>query len=201
MQIGKIKYADSIFVKEKLRDVINWLNEPEIKELVDNNEFSALYTRCLVVPLEILTSVFIASDIEFLSYLKIIPIRSFLGLPLKSIKIPNNIKTIEEKSFLGCSFEEIVIPEGVEAILTEAFSFERSLQKATLPQSLKLLGMRIFYQCENLKVITYNGTLRDLKDLMDLSSTTSSPTIREVENFFGASSLIRVECSDAIIEP
>lgn len=56
--------------------------------------------------------------------------------------------------------EIITIPEGVEKIDAYAFSYYRGIFKTiVLPSTLKTIGQQAFYPCENLKAVSFKGTL------------------------------------------
>ena len=57
---------------------------------------------------------------------------------------------------------EVVIPEGIQSIGYNAFSERLSLEKVTLPKSLKWIGDSAFFGCKNLKEVKMQEGLEEI---------------------------------------
>ena len=69
--------------------------------------------------------------------------------------------------FENLSLQSLVIEEGVENIQTEAFSYANSLERVSLPLSLRLLGRDSFYPAGKLKTVIYPGTKEQWEAVKD----------------------------------
>lgn len=79
--------------------------------------------------------------------------------------IPDSVKTIQNgafESWYGAS--ELTIPEGVTYIEYDAFK-NSSIEKITLPSSLRAIGTEAFYGCNTLAEISFNGTVSQWKSV------------------------------------
>ena len=169
-------------------DIKDFLNEPEIKELIAKNDLAAVYKRYApnisTPPYNYLSEYLIDLGINPINYFKkSIPEAAFahctnltsINIPdhitaighqafmnctsLKSIDIPSSVTKIGEWAFYRCdSLTDIVIPDGVKAI--RAFAFERcfSLTSVTIPDSVHMIDMCAFQRCEKMTDIHYSGT-------------------------------------------
>ena len=87
---------------------------------------------------------------------------------LTSLTIPGTLRVVPVRAFFeNLNLKSLVIEEGVEDIQTEAFSFANSLERASLPLSLRHLGMNSFYPAGKLKDVTYPGTLHQWAGVND----------------------------------
>ena len=87
---------------------------------------------------------------------------------LTSLTIPGTLRVVPVRAFFqNLNLKSLVLEEGVEDIQTEAFSFANSLERASLPLSLRHLGMYSFYPAGKLKDVTYPGTLHQWAGVND----------------------------------
>lgn len=66
-----------------------------------------------------------------------------------------------DPAFSDTTTKEIIVPEGVQEI-NYAFAMYTALEKVTLPQSLKSIGMYSFYNCSALKEINFPAGLETI---------------------------------------
>ena len=59
---------------------------------------------------------------------------------------------------------EYVVPEGVEKLADRAFYLNRSIEKVTMPSSLREIGVQCFATCLNLREIVLNKGLKKIDD-------------------------------------
>ena len=78
--------------------------------------------------------------------------------------VPENVTCINERAFGGSNLQEVYTNEGLTKIDRWAFENLYSLEKITLPSTLREIGVRAFWGCNNLMMIsckaTYPPTLR-----------------------------------------
>ena len=129
----------------------------ENKDLINNNDFDALYKKleiddpedCYyeeIVPLEILTDfLLLKAKINVMDHFKdSIPAHfsSYLDLPV--LKIPNNIKNIGFSAFGSCLSKEIFLPSSLQTIEGEAFLGAERVKHITIPKSVVYIGDNAF---------------------------------------------------------
>ena len=126
-------------------------SEEHLQKQLENNNFSAIFEDYRYSSTEhtLIAAVLILSDIDFLSYLKIIPRFCFSGLPITKIEIPSNIKQIGQGAFDNCNI----------------------LKEVVLPDSIVYMDSAIFAKCINLKELNYLGTQDEFIKLEDNSSS------------------------------
>ena len=130
---------------------------------------------------------------------------------LKSISIPDTVKVIEAGAFTECeklldvkfssglkyiydlafaktAIKEAKLSDGLLGINMYAFSECGELTSVTLPKSLEKIERFVFYGCEKLFEISYEGTMADwAKVNVDVEA-------------FSNSSVTKIVCSDGVIE-
>ena len=78
--------------------------------------------------------------------------------------VPENVTCINERAFGGSNLQEVYTNEGLTKIDHWAFENLYSLEKITLPSTLREIGVRAFWGCNKLMMIsckaTYPPTLR-----------------------------------------
>ena len=79
----------------------------------------------------------------------------------RELKIHDGTKTICTGAFFGCkNLEDVIVPESVTKIEQSAFFNCNNLRSVTLPSSIQLTEdnlSNIFYECERLSTIYYDG--------------------------------------------
>ena len=63
------------------------------------------------------------------------------------------------------NFTNYEVPNNITTIHDEAFSYTSSLQEVVLPSKMKEIGVNVFYYCEGLRNIIYNGKVILYNDL------------------------------------
>ena len=130
----------------------------------------------------VLTDSLYKINVDPLKKLSYVPIYFAWGLPIESINLPDNIKAIDSVAFADCthlqnikwssnlkrinseafkrcvSLDEVILPESLE-ILSDGVFLGAGLSKLTLGPNITDIGIDLFRGCENLKEITYRGTL------------------------------------------
>lgn len=80
-------------------------------------------------------------------------------LPLTKLYIPSTIKIVSNTSKMpdfNYSVETVYIEDGVEELIN-SFKYFMRLKYITIPASIKKIKGNIFYGCENLEKINFNG--------------------------------------------
>ena len=158
-------------------------------DLIDSNNFTELYSRCVGSNRKKLTEVLYTCGIDPLLHMNEIPdmfaykssitditipdsvtsigdwVFSYC-LNLKSMALSNSVTSIGREAFWGCSnLTNITIPNSVTSIDEWAFAICTDLTSITIPSSVTSIGTRAFSYCENIQ-ITYSGTKQEWKNLV-----------------------------------
>ena len=89
--------------------------------------------------------------------------RSFYGVPLTSIDLPDTLRTIEDDAFAQCGdLTSIDVPDSVTAIGVRAFYNNASLERAKLPRGLEVVEGDLFYGDAKLAAVTMPEAYREL---------------------------------------
>lgn len=76
---------------------------------------------------------------------------------LTNIVIPNGITVIEKNAFASCkNVAQIIIPNTVTNIGSMAF-YDNGISEIDIPESVNVLGMYAFGQCQKLTTVTFHG--------------------------------------------
>ncbi len=80
------------------------------------------------------------------------------------ITVPEGVMRIEERTFRGLAIEEISLPESLRSIGKEAFSDCTSLQTVTIPEESRLVsfGDYSFFKCEKLRSILIPASVQTI---------------------------------------
>ena len=179
-------------------------------DLIDNNNFTELYNRCVSTDREQLTAVLYSCDINPLDYLTEIPEWFASRTNITSITIPDIVTRICWRAFSECtSLTNVTIGNSVESIGSYAFYSCNNLTNITVPSSVTYIGEGAFSSCTNLANITipnsvtsirsyafedcgnlqisYLGTKQEWKNL-----------VTEVDSFSGTAYVC--SCSDGVVK-
>ena len=158
--------------------LINLLNNKEIKEAINNNNFDYVYNEILnklsIISLNTFTNILKEIGIDPISYMTFIPTGFFLNnIDLKTYKILSNIRVIKEYAFARCF----------------------NLNSLYIPKSVNKIEESAFFMCKDLTHIYYEGTENEFDHI-------SKPL--NLSKLFGFSieytdKIIEIFCSDGII--
>lgn len=176
--------------KEHKNKILELLKENE--EILNSNDFSALYNRIPDYLTPDTTSLLLTAGINILAHDDFVPTYYLYNIksPQEEIIIPENIDAIGEKAFSQCrglkkitiystgyigsrafydcpDLEEVDIREGTTNIFSESFESCPHLTKVTLPASLMSIGVKAFDNCNKLygTSINYRGTMEQWKEI------------------------------------
>lgn len=128
-----------------------FLNREDVKDLLNNNEFTKLYEACAYSDRTYLTVILKEAGVNPLPYLKYIPENFITNNPdIESIKIPAQCDYIGEEAFGMCSnltkllFE---VNSKLNTIERSAF-YETHIKFIDLPYSLEFIGEFAFSYCD-----------------------------------------------------
>ena len=135
-------------------------------DLIDANDFTRLYSRCIIRTCGKLTDVLYECGIDPLQYMTTVPTWFAYKSNITNITIPNNIKSIGDLAFYNCSsLTSVSIPDSVTSIGDSAFEGCSSLTSVSIPDSVTIINEFAFEDCGNLQ-ITYSGTKQQWKHLV-----------------------------------
>ena len=145
--------------------LMNFINDKENKELLNQFKFKELYEKLTKLKHGIYTSEFTAimykAKIDPLLYLNKVP-SSFLSndISVKNVDIPTNITSIDSFAFSSCkSLTNITIPDSVTYIGQGAFNNCYKLTSIVIPDNVTSIGMSAFWGCSSLKSITIGNNV------------------------------------------
>lgn len=145
--------------------LIDFINDKENKELLNQFKFKELYEKLTKLKHGIHTSEFTAimhkAKIDPLLYLNKVP-SSFLSndISVKNVDIPTNITSIDSFAFSSCSsLTSITIPDSVTYIGQGAFNNCYKLTSIVIPNNVTSIGMSAFWGCSSLKSITIGNNV------------------------------------------
>lgn len=128
-----------------------FLNRKNIKDLLNNNEFTKLYEACACSDRTDLTVILKEAGINPLPYLKYIPAGFMTNNPdIESIKIPAQCDHIDDEAFERCSnLTKVLFEEGnnLKSIEQSAF-YKAHIKFIDLPYSLEFIGEFAFSYCD-----------------------------------------------------
>lgn len=106
------------------------------------------------------------------------------NIPLKTLRLPQNITKIGETAFGLCvNLTDVKLPDGLKEIKDDAFNGCSSLNDITIPKGVESLGNRAFYQCTSLTNITINDGLKSIGN----------------DAFYDCSALIEIKLPDGLM--
>lgn len=131
----------NIYIKE-------FLKRPDVQDMINNNNFTDVYSACLTHLLGYLTETLISAGIDPCLYF-------------------SDGATMHYMFFDCDDIKEYHVPDNISFIKKETFSFSNSLSKIILPTSIKKIDMYAF-RSSNISEIVYLGSKEDFKTI-DLS--------------------------------
>lgn len=142
-------------------NLVNFLQDPEVRKLLNANEFETIYhklgklSKSIVSEFSILLQ---STDIDPLPHMTKIP--SWFGSNLEAIEIPENIKRIGDWAFdFGLKLKDVKIPDSVTAIGIGAFYNCQSLTEIKIPDSVVSIEDKAFFNCVELQSVKLSQTL------------------------------------------
>lgn len=113
-----------------------------------------------------ITSLFINSGINVLENVsRIYPEMFSYTEDFVNLEIPKNIKSIKARAFLESKIKTVEIDEGCKHIGALAFARCHNLEKISIPSTVTQFDNDIFFECENLYQIVYQGTKQQWMDI------------------------------------
>lgn len=137
--------------------VRNFIGQPGIDELLNQNNFTELYRKF---------KIFLdGEEIPKPEYSIYALTALLLDAGIKPFGEYNNV--VHTNAFFGLPIEKYIVPEGVIEIQGFAFNGCFKLKEIYLPKSLEHIGSQAFYHCPNLRYFYYNGTSENLKNILN----------------------------------
>ena len=114
-------------------------------------------------------------------------LRKYIGKS-KNIKLPDGLTEIPDGTFSPMSIESIVIPDSVKIIGRRVFEGCNKLTKVVLPSTIKELGGYCFCDCHKLQKIILPSKLKDIQDSMfsecyELDNVVIPAGVKYIEQF------------------
>ena len=150
-----------INVSERLK---NYLNEPYIQNLINNNNYEKLYRAVNYSLYSELTFLLFKVGINPLNYLNIIPAH-FLDRSnnIQTINIPENIVEIGEYAFYNSTIEHVIIPNNVLYCGINSFAYCYKLRIVYIGDGLEVIFQDMFYNCRNLVRVTLGANIKVIR--------------------------------------
>ena len=119
---------------------------------------------------------------------------------LASIIMSNSITRIEDSVFSECySLASIIIPDSVTSIRNYAFRSCRSLTSIVIPDSVTAIGYKAFDNCISLASFTYEGTLKNWKNIIKTDMGLSQELIDNVTATLTAEAIAELESQTILL--
>lgn len=128
----------NIYIKE-------FLKRPDVQDMINNNNFTDVYSACLTHLLGYLTETLISAGID--------PCLHF-----------SDGATVPYMFFDCDDIKEYHVPDNISFIQKDTFSFSNSLSKIILPTSIKKIDRYVF-RASNISEIVYLGSKEDFKTI------------------------------------
>ena len=133
--------------------------------------------------------------------------RCFMGYPIASVTLSNNITSFGSSCFQDCtSLSGITIPSGVTEIGFDCFNGCTSLTRITIPNSVTLIGDEAFSGCTSLTGITIPSGVTYLNENVfkacnGLTEIVIPNTVKYIDGycFSGCTSLTGVTIPDSVL--
>ena len=151
-------------------DIKDFLNEPEIKELVAQNDLNAVYGLLPYWDRDKLTAYLlelgISADRIIEYFTDTIPDHAFQKCSsLTSIAIPDSVASIGDHAFYACeNLTSVVIPEGVTQIPYYGFAYCKNLTNIVIPDSVTAIDKSAFVECTSLTSVVIPDTVTSIGD-------------------------------------
>ena len=161
------------------KGLIDFLKDPENRELLAHNDFDTLYHKAAQDPYILdashLTELFREAGIDPLPYLSNIPSHYDFQSHITRLHIPNNISTIGENAFAQCAkLQSVTLGDSVQEIWHGAFKGCKGLKDINWNTALRTMGSFAFEGCNLVSLAIPNsvetigfGTFHDNKKLKD----------------------------------
>ena len=140
-------------------NIKDFLNQPDIKAMIADNDLQAVYLNLSKIERGDLSEYLLKRGIDPVDYfIGYIPEGAFFQCKdLGRVEIPDTVARIGERAFSSCpNLTSIVIPASVTNIDDCAFYKSYDLASVTFAEGSKLtnIGRNAFYSCQSLESIT-----------------------------------------------
>ena len=161
------------------KGLIDFLKDPENRELLAHNDFDTLYHKAAQDPYILdashLTELFREAGIDPLPYLSSIPSRYDFQSHITRLRVPDSISTIGENAFAQCTeLQSVTLGVNVREIWYCAFQDCKGLKEINWNTALHTIGSFAFEGCNLISLAIPNsvetigfGAFRDNKKLKD----------------------------------
>ena len=82
---------------------------------------------------------------------------AFCFSTVSDVQMTDNVIYIGEQAFAASGLKSIVLPAGIGQLSTATFAGCEALESVTIPSNVKLMGIRQFWNCKNLKEVHFLG--------------------------------------------
>jgi len=79
---------------------------------------------------------------------------------IETLTISDKVTRILSQAFSGCNIKHIIIADGSTQINSSMIVSESTLEKVTMPDTVKSIGSQSFFNCKNLKEINLSKSLK-----------------------------------------
>lgn len=143
-----------------------FLNRPEIKQLIQDDNLTEVYCKAPIIVRNKLTSYLHILGVDPLEkFEKFIPDRAFYGnQDLTEVRVPGNIEEVLPDAFAWCpKLHTIQFDSGVKILRSCCLTGVPNLQTVYLPRTLTYIGPRVFAESggKNAIDVYYQGTKQD----------------------------------------
>lgn len=164
--------------KKRVELLINILQDPEIQEAIESNQFNRAYTLIkhrarpgvLALTIGALTDLLLESGINPLLHMNSIPTYfAYLANQLRDLIIPQNITYLSVKAFNYCEpLRSVKFEGGITELQMYAFASCPNLISVSIPRSVNMISSHAFWDCPSLERVYYDGTVEEFQNFVDL---------------------------------
>lgn len=112
-----------------------------------------------------ITHIFIASGIDPLKDLKVLPRGFYNDLDIQSVHLPDHMQEIGSAAFMDCDrLSSVHLPANLTSLGSRAFKGCTALSQIKLPQGIKILPNDVFEGCSTLHSVNLPEGLEEIRD-------------------------------------
>lgn len=185
-----------------------FLEQPEIKLLIEDEELEKVYSKCHISRRKDLTEYLLSCGVQPDEYMKNIPERFLANSTIKSYHIAPGVETISFNAFSWCkNLADVTIPDTVKMITGNTFESCHSLKSITIPDSVIFIGFDLLSNCTSLERAIVGSGVKVLPPNM-FSSCTSLKDVVIGKNvttigesaFYGCENLVDIKIPKSVVK-
>lgn len=170
----------------RVEQIREFLEQPEIKLLIENEDLEAVYAKCDKHERKDLTEYLLSIGIQPDEYMQNIPPYFLRGSQIRSYNISSTVGVIDNSAFRGCSsLTSVTIPDSVITICEGAFYYCTSLTDVIIGDGVQSIGIAAFSDCDRLTNVTIGNGVASIDNsafyrCQSLTSVTIGNSVKSI---------------------